>query len=135
MSGNPEVITGRCRSRIRAVAPQRNVGSKMLVVFLFFLVEISGDQTRPAAETVAAAQWSSMFPLGLWVGGWGEEPVVVVLPITRGALSQQLLKSFFTTQLQGGGRWGRQGAGVGGVRQGGSLRGLEVLSGMLYRVQ
>lgn len=75
----------------------------MLVVFLFFLVEISDDQTRPAAEPMAAAQWSSMFPLGLWVGGWGEEPVVVAAPpITRGASSQQLLKSFFTTRLRGG---------------------------------
>lgn len=110
MSGNPEVITGRRRSRIRAATPQRNVGSKMLVVFLFFLVEISGDQTRPAAETVAAAQWSSMFPLGLWVGAWGEEAVVAATPITRGTSSQQLLKSFFAMQLREGGSGGGRAA-------------------------
>lgn len=59
-------------------------------------------------------------------GSWGEEPVVAPPPITRGASSQQLLKSFFTTRLQGGDQRGAQGD---------SLRSLEVLSGMSYRVQ
>lgn len=96
-----QILDQRCNSRA-----SRNVGSKMLVVyvFCFFFVEISGLATgliRLPRQPWRRGHWSSMFPLkSLPTVGksrrlrcWNEIPVVGDCFITHGVL-QLLLESF-----------------------------------------
>lgn len=106
-----QILDQRCNSRA-----SRNVGSKMLVVFLFcfcffvvflfvfFVIEISGLAPRLILlprRSWRRGHWSSMFPLKFLstVGKsrrsrcWNEIPVVGECIITHGVL-QLLSKSF-----------------------------------------